>query len=271
MRMTTAALIAAGLTLAACGGGDGSTRSTTKRAVEDSTTTVAPAGDASTTAPAAKGAKDAAPAPITSRDRLKGTASPNLGEGEVGKVTVVSVGKTDNRGGGTVVPFAVRNRTATAVRAEVSATARDASGTLVASGSALGTHPGAIGPGEIGLGYVYFKTEDPGLPEGTKFEFTVSTKPEQGGSFGLADLKVTEVSQVGKRIVGAAVNDLGERIGGPYGVQVSCFEGDTLISTDIGYATPGSDAEPNATESFSIDLFDHPCPTFLVGVGGFFN
>lgn len=195
--------------------------------------------------------------------------TPDLGAGEAGKATVVAVGRWENRGGGITVPVAVRNRTTATVRAELSA-ARNAAGGMIASGSDQGTHPGAVASGEVALGFVYFST-DADLPKDAKFDFTVSTSPERGGSFGKADLRVTEANKVGARVVGSAVNDLGKKIQGPYAATVFCFEGATVVGTHGEFARPDGNAAPGATETFSVDLFDRPCPTFLVGVSGYFS
>ena len=74
----------------------------------------------------------------------------------------------------------------------------------------------------------------------------------------------------GTAIVGSATNKTGADTTGPFGVQVCCFDGDTLLSSRLSFAEQTGDVADGGTVTYSADLFDDTCPTFTVGVSGYF-
>jgi hypothetical protein len=57
-------------------------------------------------------------------------------------------------------------------------------------------------------------------------------------------------------------------MGGPIDVMVACFDkAGAITSTQSGFAEADSLA-PSGTSSFSVDLYDDPCPNWAVGSSG---
>lgn len=253
---TVAALLA--ISLAACG--SDSETSTSKG--------VTPGSAAPETTEVA--AAPSAPADIKASGLLGGTATPTIPAGDPGKVSVVVTGPVPtNQNSGFSLPIIIRNNTAKTVgRVEVTGAARDATAKLIASGSSQGFVPVSMKSGEAALGYVYFSSS---VPSGVKFDFTVQSSGVETGTLSGASLKVVEANLVGKTIVGTATNSTGKPLDGPLGVNLSCFDrSGALIGTSISFARPDK-VEANGTATFQIDLFNQPCPTFLVGVRGYYR
>lgn len=154
-------------------------------------------------------AEDVAEAPEPAEPRassyIGGNASPSLPTGEQGDVVVIKVGpypgqESPTRGS---LPLIVRNNTAEVVtQVSVSATARDSSDELIASGEDQRFHPDVVEPGEIAIGFIFFGPDVP-LPEDASFEFHVTHEPASDDEFNnFRDLVVAEVSKPDSRIVG---------------------------------------------------------------------
>lgn len=75
----------------------------------------------------------------------------------------------------------------------------------------------------------------------------------------------------GDAIVGSATNDTGAKTTGPYSVEVYCFEGDTLLSSRISYAEQTGEVADGGKVTFSANMYGETCPTFAVGVSGYFS
>jgi hypothetical protein len=188
-------------------------------------------------------------------------------EGEAGKLSVVMVGRP-SRGS---VPVVIRNRTANPLAGmEVSGTARNASGTLVGSGSSQGFVPENVKSGEWAFGYVFFGIEP--LPADAKFDLTATGKAPSS-LFASVDLRVQEVNRAsasygGTKLVGILSNPTNKEVKGPISVDVMCFDGAMPIATVRGFTNADS-AAPNGTVPFSVDLpRDSPCRSFAVGGSG---
>lgn len=208
-------------------------------------------------------------APKDARDSLfvHGNNSPQLPPGEIGKVSVIAFGKMQ----GTILPIILRNNTATYVtRIEVSGIARGGDGGMLATGGDQGIDPNLVQPGEVAFGYVYFG--DVTLPEGTTFEFQTEFEPA-GSSFeefeNTRDLEVTEVSLVENRIVGLMRNQYAEVVTGPIGVAAMCFDAAGQLLGHHNSYTDQDTVAAGATVAYQIDLYDDPCPVFLVMGSGF--
>ncbi len=188
--------------------------------------------------------------------------------GESGRLSVVLVGPPLQSS----VPVVVRNRTANALTSlEVTGTARNEAGTLVASGSSHGLVPAVLLPGEWGFGQVYFGGSD--LPGDATFDLTATGRTaEENRFFGAADVTVVEVARaaglVGEAIVGIVRNTTGEEVRGPISTVVICFADGRPTSTHQGYVD-GNSVPPGATVSLSVDLFDSRCPAFALGASGY--
>ena len=203
---------------------------------------------------------------------LSGTAKPVLPKGAEGSVAAVAVGQfdgTQSDGSGSV-PVIVRNNTGGVVRhIAATATASDATGKLVGSGSDQGFHPYVVMPGQIAIGYVFFPSGSTNT--GSKIDVTVTSEPAEGTDFGgKVDLPV-KPNVAGKTILGTITNPSNANVAGPIGVSILCFDERGKV---LGFVTGGAFATaqnlaPHATTSFSADLFDRSCPTYLLGASGY--
>ncbi|MDT0142393.1 hypothetical protein [Microbacterium sp. PRC9] len=248
-----ATILAASLLLTACGATD-----------EEASTK--PTAAAST--PSAEPAAQVEPLPFNASGYLGGTAQPNLGDGEPGEVTVVQVGPLDAVSGTLI--FAFRNNTSDGIsHVDWTATARSG-GSIVATGSSQGTTPAQLQPGEVGLAYIFFENAD-AIPADSEYEFEVSTSPVDTSPYNTAPLTVSEANVSGDAIVGSATNATGAETVGPYAVSVYCFEGDSLVSSLITFAEQTDEVADGGTVTFSASLFGESCPTFSVGVSGYFS
>lgn len=202
---------------------------------------------------------------------LLGTnAAPNFEAGEPGEVSVVQIGPLVKPGVGASLLFAFRNNTSAAVsHVDWSATARSG-GSIVATGSSQGTAPSQIQPGEVGLAYIYFDNGETIPAEGVEYEFNVETSAADTAFYNTAPMTVTESNVSGDAIVGAAENKTGANADGPFSVSIYCFEGDSIVSQTTGFTEQDSLAE-GATGTFTVSLYGDTCPTYAVGVSGYFN
>lgn len=207
--------------------------------------------------------------PFNASGLLNGTAAPNFEDGEPGEVSVVQVGPLDKPGVGALLLFGFRNNTAAAVaHVDWTATARSG-GAIVSTGSSQGTVPAVIQPGEVGLAYIYFDNGEV-IPDDAEYEFSASTSAADTSPYNTAAIKVTEVNLSGDAIVGAATNDTGADTVGPYSVNVFCFDGDTIVSQHQGFAEQ-DELPGGATATFTVSLFGATCPSYAVGVSGYFS
>lgn len=206
------------------------------------------------------------PWPYEDGELMSGTATPDFPEGEPGEVSVVQVGPFD----GSSLLFAYRNNTDVGIsHIDWSATARSG-GKIVATGSSQGGTPAQVPPGGVGLAYIYFGS-DTNLPTDAEYEFSENHMPADTSPYNSAPFVITETNNVGGSIVGAAVNRTGSRITGPYSVNVYCFDGNDLTSSARSFTEQSGDLEDGGTVSFTADLHGEQCPTYLVGVSGWFN
>lgn len=166
-----------------------------------------------------------------------------------------------------MVPIAIRNSTPQTVTSiEVTGAAKDKAGKIVGSGQSQGINPASVPAGGIALGFVYYTSK---IPANAKIDFTVASSPLEGDPY-FQDLKMDSANLVSDAITGQATNTSPSKLTGPYGVQVVCFDKrGKLLSTQVGYASPDADLEPEQSVTFQVDLFGDPCPTFLVGAGGY--
>lgn len=210
--------------------------------------------------------------PANPRALLFGNTDPQLPDGEPGVVDVVQIGPVPaGESFGVSVPVVVRNNTSvTVTQLEVTGGARSA-GALVGSGSSQGFSPAILEPGEVGFGYVYFDSE---IPADSELDLTATSNDYSvGETFGSADLTVTEANLIAGEfsdaIVGGVVNNSDVDVTGPHSVTAYCFDGDILVGTTGTFVNGPDPLMPGQAATFSIDLFDETCVTYLVGSSGY--
>ena len=210
-----------------------------------------------------------APADPSTSSALAVVGTVTIPEGRPGELDVVLLGTLDDASG--TVPVVVRNNTSSpAYNLEATGTARAPDGSLAGSGSSQGFEPATVEPGEWAFGYVFFSAAIPGDAE---FDITATADTEQGfaGSLGASLSEVTTNSdEFGQHVVGIVTNDSDAEMGGPVSVSVACFDqtGTQVLDVHTGFAE--GDAIPaGGTSSFTVDLFDAPCPVFAVGASGY--
>jgi hypothetical protein len=154
---------------------------------------------------------------------------------------------------------------------QLSATARDADGALIASGEDQDVEPVTVEPGHVGIGYVYLGTDD--LPQGTTLEVTPrgTVVGDDPGRLSAAIAEHNLVSDESiQRVVGIARNDNDTRIEGPISVLVMCFDEAGAPLSSTGSFLDVETLEPGQQGPFSVEIFDEGgCPRYLVGVSGY--
>ena len=184
-------------------------------------------------------------------------------------MSVVQIGPLVEDGiGSATLPFAFRNNTSEGISSvDWTGTARS-SRSIVATGSSQRTIPAQVQPGEVGLAFIYFDGSSELPPTDAEYEFTVNTSAADQASYNTAPLKLTEASASGDAIVGAAVNGTGN----PSGAR-SPFPSIASTATSCSAGAFAEQDGPIAADgqvTFSADLYCAACPTFAVGVGGYF-
>jgi hypothetical protein len=204
---------------------------------------------------------------------LRGNAHPHYPAGTPGRIGVVYQAPIQPKSVGTLVPIVLRNNTSAAVaHVQVSATAKDQGGKIVASGSSQGTDPSAIEPGQWALAYIYFEPGSGLAPDDT-LSFTFQSMPASTDSFNTATIQVTQANLSGSSIAGGVQNTTGHPVQGPISIHAYCLSsaGDPT-SEAIGFTSsqPG-DLAPNAADSFQLNLSDQECASFLIGASGYYK
>lgn len=203
---------------------------------------------------------------------LLGTAHPKFSAGAPGKLSVVYVGPLSrNPSGDSTLPIAVRNNTGKAVsHIDLTASVRQA-GKLVATGKSQEVQPAQLGPGEVGLSYIYFELNTTPPPAGATYSFSSESIAADTSSYNTSTLKVMEANRSGGSIVGTASNATGKEVQGPYKVNVFCFTETGKMSAVHGaFANETGNVKPSGQVTFTADLFGSSCPTFVVGTTGYF-
>jgi hypothetical protein len=184
-----------------------------------------------------------------------GNRSPRLPSGQQGRLSVVAKGVYDGS-----LPIIVRNNTSRTVNGiYVTGLATSASGRILATGDSQGFHPSLVKPGEITIGYVFFR--DAQLPPNARYRLSVA----ENRSTAQKDLVMTKASFATDRVIGIARNPRATEASLPAGT-VACFVGNRLLDT---YEDPSDQitVRPHGTLIFQVEVFD-ACPTFLVTAYG---
>lgn len=256
--VTATGLLALSL-LAGCSSGSADTPAATSTAAEKG----APAK--ATEEPAKEAA---APAKLNAEGLLAGNATPaDLPAGEPGKVSVVYTGPFNTAS--STLPIVIRNSTDAAIsHIDASATARTATGALIATGTSQGTSPAQVPPGGLTMGYIYFETAP---PADATYEFSFETIEADTTSYNSASVQTVEAVRSGDSIVGTGKNTTGATLTGPYSVQLYCFDpAGQLAATTGTFANEDGEVAPDGTVSFTAALYDTSCESYLVGIGGWF-
>lgn len=209
------------------------------------------------------------------RDRagwIGGNAKGLLQRGADGKIAVVA------RGRYTIwLPIAIRNNTTEPLRQlQISATARDRSAKLVATGSDQGVQPEQLNPGDVGIGYIYFGGQK--LAKDIRFEIEPSATAAHEAEFdNVRSLAVAEIERASGKLVGQARNTGARALAGPFNAFVFCFdEGGRPAAMYQGFAEKQA-AAAGELVPFTVNLVDPDspradvCPRYLVAVSGFLN
>jgi hypothetical protein len=204
---------------------------------------------------------------------LAGDAHPKYLAGAPGRVSIVYQAPSQPQSVGTSVPIVFRNNTsATIAHVDVSATAKNPRGKIVASGSSQGTDPSAVQPGQWAFAYIYFESGT-ALASSDTLSFTFQSIPASTDSFNTAAIQVTQANHSGSSITGGVQNTTGHPVQGPISVHAYCLNSSGDPKSDItGFTSSSSgDLTANATDSFQLDLYDQRCSSFLVGASGYYK
>jgi hypothetical protein len=201
---------------------------------------------------------------------LKGNAKPTFPEGVSGQVAVVSEGPLIvSQAGSAMLPIAIRNNTQSAVsHVDMSASASLA-GSVVATGRSQGTAPAQLAPGEAGLAFIYFEKKFKAT--GATYQFQSETMQADKSSFNTASVQVTQANLVNGSVVGTAKNTTEAMLQGPYAVQVYCFTGNVITNEVGSFADQDANLPAGGTLTYTANLYDAKCPSYLVGISGYYD
>jgi len=217
------------------------------------------------------GASAVAPLPVNSGGLLAGTARPSFPAGKPGAIEVVATGEIVDDPSGAYLPIAIRSNVAEPVgRVVVAATIQDATGKQIASGSSQGTDPQTLAPGEVALSFVHFEAST--VPAAAAHQFTIQNESPSTASSSHATLKVSTANLVGGAVTGTATNQTGATLSGPYDVNVYCFDtAGKMLVVQSSFADLDGDLAASKTVPYTVNLAEHTCPSFLVGVTAFYK
>ncbi len=187
----------------------------------------------------------------------------DLPAGDPGLV-VIAAGPPNRFG---AIPVLVRNNTnAPAYRLEISATARDAAGSVLGTGSSIDLLPTYVPPAGVAFGRVLF--QDTPLDEAA-IEYLVTGSDDPGTIFIRRDLEVIEHNLVSGNIVGSLLNTNAAALE-IINVGVICFD-DTFVPTvSRDNYTDQERVESGAQLPFSVDLLgdEAQCDRYLLAARG---
>ena len=201
----------------------------------------------------------------TASKNLAGDALPLLPTGRAGVVDVIAVGAPVR----STVPVVVRNNTSTdVVLSGVLGIARDASGTLIASGDVSMFSPSLIPAGQVSIGSVYFGTTD--VPPDATLEFEPDATPAAGGNAFRQDIAIAESTRQPNRIVGLARNGTDQPLTGPFTVVGICFDQSGAILGYYATYAAKNELAPGETTPFDATFYGTgPCDAYLLGSTGY--
>lgn len=187
----------------------------------------------------------------------------DLPAGDPGLV-VIAAGPPSQFG---AIPIVVRNNTdAPVYDLDISATARDAAGSVLGTGPGRDITPVYVPPGGIAFGRVLF--EDTPL-DGAEIEYLITGDDDPGSIFIRRNLEVVEHNLVGGNIVGNLLNSNAAPLD-LINVAVMCFD-DTLTPITVRDSyTDQERVESGAQLPFSVDLLgdEAQCGRYLLAARG---
>lgn len=196
--------------------------------------------------------------------------------GESGILDVVAIAAPADVAGQFLpsLPFVIRNNTTDDLTdIKITATVRDAAGSLIGAADAQWVSPEVITAGGIGFGVLDLDDAD-SYPLDAVFDIEVEGSPADEQRFvSRYDLDVTEAALVDGRIVAVLENTQDVPLKGPYGVRAVCFDLDGRLTTsdvtfaDAGQAAPG-ETVPVTAEPYNVRRNGVPCPAFLIAGSG---
>lgn len=129
--------------------------------------------------------------------------------------------------------------------------------------------PAQLAPGEAGFGYVNIEGK---IPDDATYTFTAETQNLDHTYGNTAPVKISEANLSGDVIVGTGSNQTGATVGGSITVTGYCFSQDgKLIDMATGDISERGDLNPGDPITYSIDVSDQSCSSFLVGASGYFS
>ena len=187
----------------------------------------------------------------------------DLPAGDPGLV-VIAAGPPSDFG---VIPVVIRNNTdAPVYNLEISATARDAAGSVLGTGPGRDIVPALVPPGGIAFGRILF--EDTPL-DGATIEYLVTGEPDPGTIFIRRNLEVIEHNLVGGNVVGTLLNSNTAALD-LINVAVICFDDALTPTTARDSYTDQESVEAGAQLPFSVDLLgdEAQCGRYLLAARG---
>lgn len=161
---------------------------------------------------------------------------PVIPEGTSGELVVAMQGP----GTGAIAPVVVRNNTdAIVYDVVVEGIARNAAGTLVATGQSQQMLPYAVVAGGIAFSYVYFEAGD--LTGTETFEYQVSAS--ETDTAGLSTLPISEATIVERDVVGLVNNPGADPVPGAL-VGLACFNDADQLTWAYWGSTDGDEIAP---------------------------
>lgn len=196
---------------------------------------------------------------------LAGDALPLLPTGRAGVVDVIAVGAPVR----STVPMVVRNNTGTdVVLSGVLGIARDADGTLIASGDVSMFSPSLIQAGQVSIGSVFFGTTD--VPPDATLEFEPDATPIAEANAFRQDIAIAESTRQPNRIVGLARNGTDKSLTGPFSVVGLCFDQSGAIQGYYATYAAKNELAPGETTPFDATFYGTgPCDAYLLGSTGY--
>lgn len=209
------------------------------------------------------------PADARASAYVGGNASPDLPDGEAGRLSVVATGKyrVSRFSDSTTIPLVVRNNTTKpVVRVSVLAAAYSTDGQLFAIGSDQGFGPKYVAPGEITMGYIYFS--DAKLPQDARVEYEITARAIDSME-NIGDLEVVDCNRVENRIMGVLKNAYNSAVHGPIEVCVYCFDENGDLLDYYSDYTDKDQTEAGDSILFQVEMGKDACPVYLVFGAGY--
>lgn len=187
----------------------------------------------------------------------------DLPQGDPGLVVVLA-GPPNAFG---VVPIVIRNNTDTpAYDIELSATARDAVGSILGTARGDDVTPSYVPPGGIAVGRLLFQNTP---LDGAILEYNITSTEDPGFIFTRRDLVIMEHQLVNGNVVGLSVNNHSTALTLTK-VIVMCFDDDLIPSAVRSDFTDQDRTEAGAELPFSVDLLgdEAKCTRYLIAGSG---